>query len=178
MGTDKARVTIGGVTLLARVTGVAGLVGDVVVIGGAPAEGLDHVTDLRTGRLGPLAGLEAALFHGAGREVILVGVDQPFVRAETLRRLSEVPGDAVIPIDDGWEQVTCALYREACLPAVRAALDVADDLAIITILDAVATTRVDPDEWGAWGEDGRSWFSVDTPESLTEGIDRFEPPSG
>ena len=178
MGTDKALVTIEGETLLARVAGVTDAVGDVVVVGGPPAPGLERIPDLRSGRLGPLAGLEAALVHGAGRDVILVGVDQPFVRADTLSRLSEITGDAVVPIDDGWEQVTCAVYREPCLPAIQEALDTAGDLAIITILGHVAATRVEPHEWRAWGEDGRSWYSVNTPEALAAGIARYEPPSG
>lgn len=178
MGTDKAQVTIEGETLLARVAGVASAVGGVVVVGGPPTQGLERIPDLRSGRLGPLAGLEAALVHGGGRDVILVGVDQPFVRAETLRRLSEIAGDAVVPIDDGWEQVTCAVYRDPCLPAIKEALDAAEDLAIITVLGRVGTTRVGPPEWGAWGEDGRSWYSVDTPEALTAGVARYEPTPG
>jgi molybdopterin-guanine dinucleotide biosynthesis protein A len=178
MGTDKAQVTIEGETLLERVAGVAGSVGDVVLVGGPPAEGLERIPDLRSGRLGPLAGLEAALVHGAGRDVILVGVDQPFVRADTLRRLSEIAGDAVVPIDNRWEQVTCAVYRDRCLPAIQEALDTAEDLAIITILANVGTTRVERHEWTAWGEDGRSWYSVDTPEALAAGIARYEPTPG
>lgn len=178
MGTDKAQVTIEGKTLLARVAGVASTVGDVVVVGGPPVEGLVRIPDLRAGRLGPLAGLEAALVHGAGRDVILVGVDQPFVRAETLHRLGEIAGDAVIPIDGGWEQVTCAVYRDPCLPVIQEALDAAEDLAIITILGHVEATRVEPYQWNAWGEDGRSWYSVDTPEALAAGLARYEPTSG
>jgi molybdopterin-guanine dinucleotide biosynthesis protein A len=178
MGTDKSQVTIEGETLLERVAGVAGSVGDVVLVGGPPAEGLERIPDRRSGRLGPLAGLEAALVHGAGRDVILVGVDQPFVRADTLRRLSEIAGDAVVPIDNRWEQVTCAVYRDRCLPAIQEALDTAEDLAIITVLARVATTRVGRPEWSAWGEDGRSWFSVDTPEALAAGVARYEPTPG
>lgn len=173
MGTDKAAVAIGDQTMLERVAEVAGSIGDAILVGGPPSRDPRHLPDLRSGRMGPLAGLEAALAHGAGRDVILVGVDQPFVRAETLRQLGSLTGDAVVPIDDGWEQVTCALFREPCLPAVQAALDDAQDLAIITVLDRVTTTRVERDEWNGWGEDGRSWYSVDTPEALASGIERY-----
>ena len=173
MGADKAQVTVGGRTMLDRVAGVADSVGDVVLVGGSPGADPRHIPDLRGGRLGPLAGLEAALAHAAGRDVLLVGVDQPFVRAATLGHLIEIAGDAVVPIDDGWEQVTCAIYRQRCLPAVQAALDAAEDLAIITILEHVETTSVQRDEWSGWGEDGRSWYSVDTPDALAIGIERY-----
>jgi molybdopterin-guanine dinucleotide biosynthesis protein A len=172
MGRDKALVDADGLPMLQRVTAVGQSVGDVVVVGVAPSGGLDGIPDLRVGGLGPLAGLEAALIHAEGRDVILVAVDQPFVRADTLRRLHQTGGDAVVPVDGGWEQVTCAVYRKPCLPVVRGALD-DGDLSILAILDRLAITLVERDEWGSWGEDGRSWFSVDTPDALAIGLERF-----
>jgi molybdopterin-guanine dinucleotide biosynthesis protein A len=173
MGADKAEVVIEGESMLDRVVRVAASVGDAVVVGRVGSGRSDTIDDLRPGRLGPLAGLESALVHGAGRDVLLVAVDQPFLRAETLTRLAELGGDAVLPVDDGWEQVTCAVYRQAFLPAVRAALDAETDLSILTILDRARTTKVGPEEWRSWGEDGRSWFSVDTPEALQVGLSRY-----
>ncbi len=173
MGTDKAEVVIKGESMLDRVVGVAASVGDAVVVGRAGSGRRDTIDDLRPGRLGPLAGLESALVHAAGRDVVLVAVDQPFLRADTLTRLVELAGDVVLPIDDGWEQVTCAVYRKPFLPAVREALDAETDLSILAILDRVDTIRVEPHEWRGWGEDGRSWFSVDTPEALRVGLSRY-----
>jgi molybdopterin-guanine dinucleotide biosynthesis protein A len=173
MGTDKAEVTIGGESMLERVVGVAASVGHAVIVGRGGAGSWDTIDDLRPGRLGPLAGLESALVHAAGRDVVLVGVDQPFLRAETLVRLSELAGDVVIPIENGWEQVTCAVYRKPFLPMVREALDAEADLSILTILDRVDTTTVEPEDWRSWGEDGRSWFSIDTPEALQLGLSRY-----
>ena len=88
-------------------------------------------------------------------------------------RLTELAGDVVTPIENGWEQVTCAVYREPFLPMVREVLDAETDLSILAILDRVDTTRVEPEEWRSWGEDGRSWFSVDTPEALQVGLSRY-----
>ena len=172
MGRDKALVDADGLPMLQRVIAAGQSVGDVVVVGRAPSDGLDGIPDLRVGKLGPLAGLEAALVHADGRDVILVAVDQPFVRADTLLRLHQTRGDAVVPVDGGWEQVTCAVYRKACLPIVRAALD-DGVLSILAILDRLSVTLVERDEWGSWGEDGRSWFSVDTPDALAVGLERF-----
>jgi hypothetical protein len=36
--------------------------------------------------------------------------------------------------------------------------------------------QVGYDEWSGWGEDGRSWFSVDTPQLLAEGMARYGSP--
>ncbi|OFW63434.1 MAG: hypothetical protein A2135_03205 [Actinobacteria bacterium RBG_16_67_15] len=36
--------------------------------------------------------------------------------------------------------------------------------------------QVPPDEWKRWGEDGRSWFSVDTPDQIAEGVKRYGSP--
>ena len=33
-----------------------------------------------------------------------------------------------------------------------------------------------PPQWREWGEDGRSWFSVDTPQALAEGLLRYGAP--
>jgi molybdopterin-guanine dinucleotide biosynthesis protein A len=173
MGADKALVSIGGETLLARAARVAARAGDVVTVGGPALDGVERIADLRDGGLGPLAGLEAALVHAAGHDVVLLGVDQPFVRAETLQHLCRLGGDVVVPVAEGWAQVTCAVYRAPILPAVQAALDARANLAIQDILDRVDTTRVGADQWAGWGEDGRSWYSVDTPEALAEGIRRF-----
>ena len=56
---------------------------------------------------------------------------------------------------------------------MQAALDAAEDLAIITVLEHVATTAVERDQWSGWGEDGRSWYRVDTPDALAIGIERY-----
>ena len=169
MGSDKAQVLVEGEAMLDRVIAAAGSVGEPQVVGGPHAT----IEDLRPGRMGPMAGLEAALVHAGGRDVVLLGVDQPFVRPQTLTRLIKLPGDVVVPIDDGWEQVTCAVYRPAMLGVIRAALDEGADPAIHRHLDGVDTTRVAREQWTTWGEDGRSWFSVDTPEALAIGIEKF-----
>ena len=40
-------------------------------------------------------------------------------------------------------------------------------------LDEMGVVEVEPTSWQAWGEDGRSWFSVDAPQDLTVGTERF-----
>jgi molybdopterin-guanine dinucleotide biosynthesis protein A len=171
MGVDKALVTVGDRTMLDLVGRAAAPVGEVVVVGSELTTEWESIADETEGRLGPVAGLVAALVRADGRDVALVAVDQPFLRPDTLRRLLGIAGDAVVPVDAEWEQVTCAVYRAPCLAPARDAL--AAGRSLRHVVGAVGATRVEPAEWRSWGEDGRSWYSVDTPAALAAGLERY-----
>lgn len=101
-----------------------------------------------------------------------MAVDHPFVQAQTLEALLELDGDTVVPVDAGWQQVTCAVYRPSFLAAASRALD-DGGRSIIAALDLVETRLVDEKQRRSWGEDGRSWFSVDSLDRLAEGIEKL-----
>lgn len=65
--------------------------------------------------------------------------------------------------------MTCARYPKGIAPV---AVEEGGG-SIQTFAGRVAFEPVTPEVWGTWGEDGRSWFSVDTPEALREGTARF-----
>jgi molybdopterin-guanine dinucleotide biosynthesis protein A len=134
--------------------------------------GIAAVPDLRPGRRGPLAGLATALHHAAGRPVLLVAVDQPLVRPRTLQGLLDLfEGDAVVPVEGGVRQTTCAVY-----PGSWAAAADGEDQAggsIQSLLDRLPYREVVREEWAEWGEDGRSWHSVDSPEAVATVLDRY-----
>ncbi len=167
MGTDKALVPVGGIPMIEWVAAaLRSVVRDVVIVGRTePVAGIRAVPDLRPGRRGPLAGLVAALDCSGGRPVLLVAVDQPLVRPATLRGLVDLlESDPVVPLDGGVRQTTCALYPARLADAV----DQEDRMggSIQSLLDRVPHRLVPPEEWAGWGEDGRSWDSVDTPEDV------------
>ena len=97
--------------------------------------------------------------------MVLVAADQPMVAPGTLRRLVELPGEAVVPVDVV-RQTTCAVYRTACHPALDRLAATDPGPSLQRLLDEVAVTEVDEATWRSWGEDGRSWRGVDTPEDL------------
>ena len=108
--------------------------------------------------------------------VLLVGVDQPYVRVETLRFLLAFAGanEAVVPVDeDGVRQVTCAVFPSAWLDRAERADD--DDRSLEEFLQTVKVREIGPETWQSWGEDGRSWFRVAAGESLEEARRRFDP---
>ena len=176
MGTDKALVDLAGRAMISYVAEALETAGcRVTVIGrsDAPA-GLHSVPDSPAGRRGPVAGLATALRIAAGAPVVLVGVDQPFVRSETVRRLLAVAdGDAVVPVDAGRRQPTCAVYWPNCAAIVADLLTGEDDPPLHAVLDRVPLHDIAADTWRAWGEDGSSWWSIDTPEDLAVAEDRM-----
>ncbi|MEN8234852.1 MAG: molybdenum cofactor guanylyltransferase [Actinomycetota bacterium] len=170
MGFDKATVPFGSSTMLETVLDVAAVVGEPAIVGRTNGPGgIPAYPDLRPGSRGPLTGLETALHHHPGRTVVLLAVDHPFVRAETLEAMLAIDGDAVVPVADGWEQVTCAVYRSTFANAATETLD-SGCRSIITALRNANTTLVEEAAWHLWGEDGRSWFSVDSLDRLEEGL--------
>jgi len=172
MGTDKALVDVAGRPMVEWVAAALGRVdGPTIVVGREKLGGLRCLPDTQASVRGPLAGLATALGAACGQAVLLVAVDQPFLRSGTLQRLVDLASsEAVVPID-GARQVTCAVY-----PASWAA-ETSDEIdsggSIQSLLDRLPHRRVEEPEWREWGEDGRSWFSVDTPEALTEGLTRY-----
>ncbi len=173
MGSDKAAIPFASSTMLETVLDSVSTVGDPIVVGRTRApHGVLAIPDRRTDSRGPLTGLETVLRHEPGRTVVLVAVDHPFVQPQTLRDMLALEGDAVIPLDAGWQQVTCAVYRPPFLDAASETLD-NGCRSIITALGLVTVNLVHEDTWRSWGEDGRSWFSVDTPERLKQGLRRF-----
>lgn len=175
MGRDKAMIQFAGASMADWVARAVGTVLDGVVAFGrtGTVAGIGCVPDHGPPHRGPLAGLVRALQLAGGRGVLLVGVDQPLLRSETLRRLIEAaePDAAVVPVDRGIRQVTCALYPGSW----RAEAERRDAAggSLRSLLRRLPVREVGPTEWRAWGEDGRSWFSVDSPEALHQALARY-----
>ena len=174
MGEDKALVDVAGKPMAQWVIEAASQVGEPLVVGrrgfllGTPA-----AIDIISARRGPAAGLATALARNGG-PVVLVGCDQPWVRPATLEGLLDrANGSPVIPLDGGHPQVTCAVYPPGLARAMAAAAR--RNASIRSVLDVTPVDEVT--DWQTWGEDGRSWFSVDDAAALQTGLARFGPPS-
>ncbi len=176
MGVDKARVEVAGRPMVEWVSdALTPVCGEVVLAGRTePLAGCVTLADPGSPHRGPLAGLVAAMHRFPGEALVVVAVDQPWVRTETLRRLGEATaGLAVVPVDGGVRQTTCATYPGALVDTAEAEL--AGGGSLQSLLDVASFVPVV--DWSAWGEDGRSWFSVDTIEAIDVGLDRYGPPS-
>lgn len=131
MGRDKLPLTVGGVPLVERVhNALAVHCEEVLVVGREdvlPAiQAARYVPDLRPGRAGPLAGMEAGMEAARCRRVFVAAGDMPFLPkglvGHLLDRLGDSDARAVVPRYDGLHPV-CAAYDRGILPEVRAALD-------------------------------------------------------
>lgn len=175
MGRDKASVEVGGRTMLEWVTAAVTAAGLEPVVAGREESpgGVEAFADPGMPHRGPLAGLVGAMHHHPATPAVVVSVDQPWVRPDTLRRLCSFGDDlAVVPVDGGVRQTTCALYPPNIIGAAETEL--AGGGSLQSLLDVTSFNPVV--DWHAWGEDGRSWFSVNTEEDLEAGLERFGEP--
>ena len=172
MGRDKASVTVAGTPMLQRVGDALGWVAHRVVVLGPDRDGWDCWPDSVHAQ-GPLAGIATALSRGEADRVIIVAVDHPFVRPDFLGHLVAITSESpVVPVDEtGVRQVTCAVYPQSIADA--AVDEATSGGSIQTLLDRVSFRAVTPDEWRGWGEDGRSWLSIDSERDLADAETRL-----
>lgn len=172
MGQDKADVMVRDHTMLEMVGAALTATCDQVVLLGPERDRWECWPDVVAGS-GPLVGITTALTRSAHDHVAVVAVDHPFVRETTLEELIRAAQDLpVVPVDDhGVRQVTCAVYPVTVADAAKEEASAGGS--IQSLLDRVAFYPVPPNVWQGWGEDGRSWFSVDSPEALNEASSRF-----
>ena len=164
-------ILLDGRTMLDWVhTAVCRVVSDVMVVGREDAGAIPAIPDALAGGRGPSAGIATALRAAGGRSILVVGVDQPWVRPSTLAALLGVRPQPATPMDHQY-QVTCATSSPTSLSRLREVAGERRSLQPeIPLLGGIV---IPPERWRSWGEDGRSWFSVDTPEDLTEGLRRY-----
>lgn len=169
MGGDKAMADLAGRPLITHVAAALDAAGcDVVAVGRAePVAGIRAVPD-DAGARGPAAGLRTALRIAAPRPVVLVATDQPLLRPETVTALLQLHGAAVVPIAAGTRQVLCAIYREECREPLNALMATDPTPSLQRLLDDLPFRAVLEAEWRGWGEDGRSWRSIDTRDELAD----------
>jgi len=174
MGRDKATTTLEGRTLFDWVyTALSQVVPEVVVAGRQAIQGVRSIPDTLAGGRGPSAGIITGLMEAKGRSILVVAVDQPWVRPATLAALLDVRPQPATPLD-GRFQVTCSTYTPRCIPILEEAARKEGSLQ--PVIPQLEGTAIPPEHWRSWGEDGRSWFSVDTPGDLQEGRSRYGAP--
>ena len=167
MSADKATVLVEGTAMIDRVrAAMADLVEKVVVVGGE-YPGYECWPD-EAESAGPLSGIATVLGRADTDRVLVVAVDHAYVRGATLAALLGVDLDLpVIPVDqEGVRQVTCAVYPTSI--SQLASDELAGGGSVQSLLDRTSFEPVPPEMWVAWGEDGRSWFSIDSPDALAE----------
>ncbi len=173
MGTDKAFVEIEGRPMFEWVgKALDEVTGRVIVAGRSEALGpYGAVADIGEAHRGPLSGLFAAANAYPHDPLLLVAVDQPWVQPGTLRAIRRDFTDlAAVPVHGGTRQVLCAVYPSGL--AELAAQELANGGSIQSLIDVASFDPITDID----GEDGRSWFSVDSPGAIKKGLELFGPP--
>lgn len=159
-GVDKARLSVGGSSLLSRAVATGSLLGPVVVVG-PPVDGVAarFVREDPPGG-GPAAALLAGVSSLSSCSlVVALAVDMPLVSGATLERLVGAVGsaDGALLVDgDGREQYLCAAYsREALVSAAPASVE---GLSLRRLVAGLSLVGVP-----ALGDEARD---VDTPADL------------
>lgn len=121
--------------------------------------------------IGSLAGVHAALLWAMERDcagVLAVAADMPLLSGTLLARLRELGAegwDAALPESEGPRGVEplCAYYAIACIPAIEAAA-ARGDARMIGFLGDVRSCRIPLQEVRAYGDPGRLFMNINTPE--------------
>jgi len=116
---------------------------------------------------GAPGGLHAALSAAATPWLFAAAGDMPFLSAEAIAFLCarRGPAPAVVPRWRGRFQPLHALWSQAALPALEAALR-AGDPSLQWLVREVGAAVVEEEEWSLVDPGGRSLENVNTPEDL------------
>ncbi len=177
MGRAKAllRLRPKGPRLIELVRAAIQPVADEIVLStNTPADfawlGLPLVADAVPGA-GPLAGLAAGLAALRSEWALLIACDMPFLVTDLLRYLADQrrAGDlAVVPLNAaGRPEPLCALYHQACLPALHAQL-ATGDYAMHAWLDRIASRRIPAADLRPYDPALRSFRNLNTPDDLAD----------
>lgn len=171
MGRDKLSLEVGGRKIIRRVqNALEGICDEIIVVGSgrsALMKGVRHVPDLRAGRQGPLAGIEAGLSAARHRRVFVAAGDMPFLPGRLvsflLARLAG--GAAVVPRHNGRVHPLCAAYSREILPLVSESLD-RGVRSMMAFLEGIEGVIFVERELHRFGNPELFLLNVNTPEDL------------
>ena len=177
MGTDKARLDLGGQSFVERVhRALSSITTETKLVGSkAKCEAwpeLSAVPDVHV-KWGALGGLHAALAACRAEWAAVVACDLPFITGELFVRLASLRGnfDAVVPIqEDGRWQPLCALYRAETTRERAEELIAANEHRPRALLTLVRTRRVAFEELSDLQGADRFFTNVNTPEDYANAL--------
>jgi molybdopterin-guanine dinucleotide biosynthesis protein A len=112
----------------------------------------------------PLTGIVAALRATAGRPIVVLACDLPFVAPGLVKLLAEAPEPLVVPTLAGRPQPLLAHYEPSLLPQLEAALEREEPLT--RTVEALGPRLLGEDELARFGDPRRLLFNVNDREDL------------
>lgn len=177
MGGNKAGATLAGVPLVVHATDAlrqAGLEPFIVTRADRSA-GIEGVTEVleEEGPRHPLAGLAAAIRHADGRDVIVLACDLPLLPPAYFAWLATLPDGAAMPSPGGRPQPLAARYSSKNLKSIQAALE--RQMPVKSIIETVKPTMIGDSQLHRFGDPGRMFFNVNSPEDLRRAEEMLSP---
>jgi molybdopterin-guanine dinucleotide biosynthesis protein A len=176
MGQDKALMPFLGRPLIQRVAErLAPIADELIVTTNHPEAyrflGRPLFPDLQPGG-GALGGLFTALSAASYPLVAVVACDMPFANPDLLAfardLMIETRVDVVIPSTaHGLEPLHAVYRRDACLPAIRAAMQ-AEQWKVISWFPQVRLHQLEPEEIGRFDPDGLTFWNLNTPQEFKQ----------
>ncbi len=165
MGSDKAMLEVGGMSLLCRATTMLRpLVEEMIVVGSPRRSSLPlpilYAEDLTPG-LGPMGGIQTGLQVTPCDRNIFLPVDMPFLRREQLELLlsADAGAEAAVFRICGVLQPLPARLDKGCTPVVDRMIE-GGELALVRLFERLSTAIIDLDDQNAA-------LDIDTPEDLS-----------
>jgi molybdopterin-guanine dinucleotide biosynthesis protein A len=168
LGTDKASVTIRGITLAAAAGRLLSSVAAPAIEVGDGVSGLASVREAPPGD-GPLAAVAAGFraLHASGYDgaALVLATDLPDITVALLELIAGWPGaGAVVPIADGHRQSLCARYP-AHAGSLATELLARGERSMQALLRELDVVEVSPEQWNTAAPPS-AFFDVDTPADL------------
>jgi len=176
MGTDKALILFKGQPLIERIIQRLKPIADEILITSNQPEdllflGYPVYPDLYPG-LGALGGLYTALYYSQNPIVMIVATDMPFpslaLYQKQIEFLAAQAMDVVIPVShEGFEPFHAVYRREACLPAVKQALEIGQKRMISWFPDGKVRV-LSVEEVKTYDKRVQAFININTFEELTQ----------
>jgi len=176
MGTDKALILFKGQPLIERIIQRLKPIADEILITSNQPEdllflGYPVYPDLYPG-LGALGGLYTALYYSQNPIVLIVATDMPFPSLALYQKQIEFlvaqAMDVVIPVShEGFEPFHAVYRREACLPAVKQALEIGQKRMISWFPDGKVRV-LSVEEVKTYDKRVQAFININTFEELTQ----------
>lgn len=171
MGRDKALVHLAGKPLIEHVLERIEGLGDEILITTNNPESLTYL-GIRLERdsvpgAGSLAGLQTALKAARGSHVLVLACDMPFISRPLVEFMIELTpqADIIVPQRVGHFEPMHAIYSQACLPPIQAALKDGHSQ-VFRFYDQVQIRKINETELSKFDPQGMSFFNINTPKDL------------